>query len=89
MVVEGIENKVKKLIYLNQQLSQENLELKEARAEMNEQIKELQAQSLELQDQINKLKVAKVLTGRDNFQARHQINELLREIEKCYTLLNR
>ena len=89
MVVEGIENKVKKLIYLNQQLSQENLELKEASVQLNETIKELQTQSLHLQEQINKLKVAKVLTGRDNFQARHQINELLREIEKCYTLLNR
>jgi len=89
LVVEGIENKIKKLIFRNQQLSKENQDLKNERSLQDEKIRQLTAKILELEDQINKLKVSKVLTGRDNLQARHQINELLREIEKCYTLLNR
>jgi hypothetical protein len=89
LVVEGIENKIKKLIFRNQQLNKENEDLKNERSLQDEKIRQLTAKILELEDQINKLKVSKVLTGRDNLQARHQINELLREIEKCYTLLNR
>lgn len=89
LVVEGIENKIKKLIFRNQQLSKENQDLKNERSLKEEKIRQLTAKTLELEDQINKLKVSKVLTGKDNMQARHQINELLREIEKCYTLLNR
>jgi hypothetical protein len=89
LVVEGIENKIKKLIFRNQQLSKENQDLKNEHSLQDEKIRQLTAKILELEDQINKLKVSKVLTGRDNLQARHQINELLREIEKCYTLLNR
>jgi len=89
LVVEGIENKIKKLIFRNQQLHKENQDLKNERSLQEEKIRQLTAKTLELEDQINKLKVSKVLTGKDNLQARHQINELLREIEKCYALLNR
>lgn len=89
LVVEGIENKIKKLIFRNQQLSKENQDLKNERSLQEEKIRQLTAKILELEDQISKLKVSKVLTGKDNLQARHQINELLREIEKCYTLINR
>ncbi len=89
LVVEGIENKIKKLIFRNQQLHNENQDLKNERSLQEEKIRQLTAKTLELEDQINKLKVSKVLTGKDNLQARHQINELLREIEKCYALLNR
>ncbi len=89
LIVEGIENKIKKLIFRNQQLQNENRDLKNERSLQEEKIRQLTAKTLELEDQINKLKVSKVLTGKDNLQARHQINELLREIEKCYVLLNR
>jgi archaellum component FlaC len=89
LIVEGIENKIKKLIFRNQQLSKENQDLKSERSLQEEKIRQLTAKTHELEDQINKLKVSKVLTGKDNLQARHQINELLREIEKCYVLLNR
>ncbi len=89
LVVEGIENKIKKLIFRNQQLQKENQDLKNERSLQEEKIRQLTAKVHELDDQMNKLKVSKVLTGKDNLQARHQINELLREIEKCYTLLNR
>jgi len=89
LVVEGIENKIKKLIFLNQQLHKESQDLKNERSLQEEKIRQLTAKTLVLEDQINKLKVSKVLTGKDNLQARHQINELLREIEKCYALLNR
>ena len=89
LVVEGIENKIKKLIFRNQQLSEENQDLKNERSLLEDKNRQLTAKILQLEDQINKFKVSRVLTGKDNLQARHQINELLREVEKCYALLNR
>ncbi|MBW6478352.1 MAG: hypothetical protein K0B37_02920 [Bacteroidales bacterium] len=89
LIVEGIENKIKKIVFRTQQLSKENQDLKNERSLQEEKIRQLTAKILEMEDQMNKLKVSKVLTGKDNLQARHQINELLREIEKCYVLLNR
>lgn len=89
LIVEGIENKIKKLIYRNQQFDQENTTLKQSLADLETKFNDLTAYSKTLEDQINKLKVAKTLTGKDNLQARQQINEMLREIQKCYSLLNR
>lgn len=89
LIVEGIENKIKKLVYQNEQLHQQNAELKRQLEDLKSEKETLTAHSRNLEDQISKLKVAKSLTGRDHFQARQQINEMLREIERCYALLNR
>jgi chromosome segregation ATPase len=89
LVLDGIENKVKKLVFSNQQLKEENRKISELRDDLQSQVSQLKEKIAELEDRINKLKVTKVLTGEDTLQARLQINELLREIDKCYSLLNR
>ena len=89
LVVEGIENKIKKLAFNNQQLKKENLDLHDEKQVLEERNQDLAARIQQQEEVINKLKVAKVLSGKDNLQARQKINELLREIEKCYALLNR
>jgi chromosome segregation ATPase len=89
LVLDGIENKVKKLVYSNQQLKEENKKITELRDDLQLQVSQLKEKIAELEDRINKLKVTKVLSGEDTLQARLQINELLREIDKCYSLLNR
>lgn len=89
LVVEGIENKIKKLAFNNQQLKKENLDLQDEKQVLEERNQDLAARIQQQEEVINKLKVAKVLSGKDNLQARQKINELLREIEKCYALLNR
>ncbi len=89
LVLDGIENKVKKVIFHNSELKEENQKLLNQQQELEDQITQLTEKNRNLEDQIDKLKVAKTLSGKDNFQARQQINDLLREIDKCYALLNR
>jgi septation ring formation regulator EzrA len=89
LVVEGIENKIKKLFLINQHLQNENQQLKKEKSELTDMLEQSGEKARQLEEQINRLKVAKILSGKDHLQARQQINELLREIEKCYALLNR
>jgi septation ring formation regulator EzrA len=89
LVVEGIENKIKKLFLINQHLQNENQQLRKEKSELTDLLEQSGEKVKQLEEQINRLKVAKILSGKDHLQARQQINELLREIEKCYALLNR
>ncbi len=89
LVLDGIENKVKKLVFNNQHLKEENKKISEQKSELEHQMSALKVKIVELEDNINTLKITKVLSGEDTLQARLQINELLREIDKCYSLLNR
>lgn len=89
LVLEGLEHKVKKVIFKNQQLENLNTKIAEKNKNLESEILAQQAKISELEETIIKLKVSKVLTGQDTMQARQQINELLREIDKCYSLLNR
>jgi SMC interacting uncharacterized protein involved in chromosome segregation len=89
LVLDGLENKVKKLVFINQQLKEENKRISNQKINLDKEIAELKKQISDLNHQNNTLKVSGALTGRDTLQARQQINELLREIDKCYSLLNR
>ena len=89
LVLEGIENKVRKLIFSNQQLKEEKKQLSDKNQELQKQIEVLKNRISQLEDDNNKIKVARQLSGHDTMQARQQVNELLREIDKCYSLLNR
>ncbi|MFW6352159.1 MAG: hypothetical protein ACOC2E_07205 [Bacteroidota bacterium] len=89
LVVEGIENKIKKLHYTNQELKQEKAELLESIRIKDEKIAGLSKRFQQLENDFNTLKVAKSIAGQDQLQARQKINEMLREIQKCYSLLNR
>lgn len=89
LVVEGIENKVKKILLLNDELRNENNTLKEQVEALKHEIDALKLQNDQLKEEFNQLKVAKSLSGYDTDHARQKINEMLREIQKCYALLNR
>lgn len=89
LVVEGIENKIKKVLYRNQELSNENELLKKQIAELQSEIDTLEEDKSQIREELKKIKIAKTLSGYDTSHARHRINEMLREIQKCYSLLNR
>ncbi len=89
LVLEGIENKVKKLLYNHNQLVEENKRLSLMNEGLETEVVHLKSRIAELENDLNRLKVAKFISGEDTFQARQQVNELLREIDKCYSLLNR
>ena len=89
LVLEGIEHKIKKVVFKNQELEILNKKITQRNKNLESEILAQQAKISELEETIIKLKVSKVLTGQDTMQARQQVNELLREIDKCYSLLNR
>lgn len=89
LILEGIDNKIKKLIFSNRKLKEENQKITEQKQNLEQKVEQLTTRIAELEDSMNKLKIARVMTGEDTFMARQQINELLREIDKCYSLLNR
>jgi len=89
LVLEGIEHKIKKVVFKNQELEILNKKITQRNKNLESEILAQQAKISELEETIIKLKVSKVITGQDTMQARQQVNELLREIDKCYSLLNR
>ncbi|MFW5793242.1 MAG: hypothetical protein ACOCWC_03085 [Bacteroidota bacterium] len=89
LVVEGFENKIKRLFLKIDQIKKENDYLKRETDELKSQLKQKENQISLLEQKLQELKLAKTLEKSDPFQAKQKINDLLREIEKCYALLNR
>lgn len=89
LTVEGIINKTQKLILRNLQLKEkvENLEAKQQ--QLVEQLKEKALEIKMLEEKLSNSFLSKSFEKTDSLQARQKVNELLREIEKCYALLNR
>ena len=89
LLVEGIENKVKKLTVRNGQLN-------EKIGSLENDIRELQAALVRAEQKIKQmdremtvLEAARSFDSTDTHRAKQKINELLREIEKTTVLLNR
>ncbi len=89
LILDGINNKIKNLILNNRKLKEENRKIADQKQNLEQKVEQLTNRIAELEDSMNKLKIAKVMSGEDTFRARQQVNELLREIDKCYSLLNR
>jgi uncharacterized protein YigA (DUF484 family) len=89
LIVEGIINKVKKLTVRNKQLKDRIFELENENARLVEELESQAARNDQLEQRIGAVQTAGLLDAEDSFQAKQKVNELLREIEKCYSLLNR
>jgi hypothetical protein len=88
LLLEGIEVKLKKLRLHNKGLKEKVLVLEREKLGLQES---LQSQKLfieQLEQRIAHLQAAKTIEGKDSVQAKQKVNELLREIDKCYELLN-
>ena len=89
VIVEGIGNKVKKLILRNVQLKDKLLQAEIEHTGLRDKITEQQKQIEALQNQVATMQLAGLLNDGDTVLARQKVDELLREIEKCQVLLNR
>ncbi|MFO7874945.1 MAG: hypothetical protein R6U62_10735 [Bacteroidales bacterium] len=89
LLVEGIQNKVKKLVARNKQLHQQVSGLQEQKQALQEEVEAQRQRIDELRQGLINTEVARLVEEDDAFGAKQKINELLREIEKCYVLLNR
>jgi chromosome segregation ATPase len=90
IIVSGLEYKIKKIVDLQNQASNENQKLKQEIHEIKNIIEDQKVIITNLEEKIKVLKIAKTLeaAGKDNNQAKLKINELVREIDKCIALLN-
>lgn len=89
VLVDGIEDKILKIISINKKLKIENEqkinEINTLKANLAEQEKLIQA----LENKLEIVKTARSLESKEGaVEAKAKINDLLREIDKCIGLLN-
>jgi predicted nuclease with TOPRIM domain len=88
-LVSGIEFKIRELTDKKDKLEKEHQVLLEENKALKSKIEEdkLNINQLEYRNQI--IKFAKVLEGKNgSTKAKHKLNELLREVDRCIGLLN-
>ncbi len=89
LFLEGIENKIKRLIIKQKSLIEQIEALKAEKGEKDRLIADQLSRIEELEKKIEVVGSAKALSSEDNTIARHKIDEILRDIDKCLVLLNR
>ena len=83
-----VKNNFEKLIALYEARTAENERLKEELRQCREALDELRKQKEELESEIETRKLAEAFSGGgDRIAARGKIDKLVREIDKCITLL--
>ncbi len=82
--------RVRQMVLQYQELKKENDELYQLVDERDEEIKKLQKQVTQAQNDYNSLKMAKMIEigDGDMESAQKRINKLIRDINKCITLLS-
>ena len=91
LVVEEVKANIEKIIGICEELRGRNVALKEANGLLEKTVNEQQGEIKELHGTIEMLKMAKSLAVSDGktTDAKLKINELVREIDKCISLLNK
>lgn len=82
--------RVRQLILQFNEVKKENQELYDMVGQRDEEIKQLKAQLSQTQNDYNSLKMAKMLeiTDEDLETAQKRVAKLIREVNKCITLLS-
>lgn len=90
-IINNIELKVGKLIEKSNQLTAEKNSLRQNNDALNAQLQEKEKQIVALQDKVKLMNISKsVDTSEEDVKAtRLKINEYVREIDKCISLLNK
>ena len=89
IIVSEIELKLRKMLDEKQQLAVENRRLVEENAALEKENLALRQSTVELQDKINKSTIVNALDNEGEVEeARKLIKELVREIDRCVSILN-
>ncbi len=88
LMLEGIQHKVKRLMVVNKSLREQINSLQNERNALSEQLESQKQNNEQLKEDMLHLRAAKSLGGEDSLMAKQKVNELLREIDKCYKLIN-
>ncbi len=89
-LINTFATRVRQMILQYKEVRKENQELYAMVDERDERIRELQAQLAHIQHEYDTLKMARMLqvTDGDLETARKRINKLVRDVNKCITLLS-
>ncbi len=90
-IISALNSKANKMISVIEKLKTENLELKSELEKVNSGLKNKELDVHDLNVKYENLKLAKViqLSGNDLHDAKIKVNRIVREIDKCISLLNR
>lgn len=89
VIVSEIELKLRKLVDAKNKLSVENQRLAEENAALEQENRALRQSAAELQDKINKSTIVNALDNVGEIEeGRKLIKELVKEIDKCVSILN-
>ena len=90
-ILEGIKGKIQSAKERMREQTDENTQLKQKNDDLQQLIHQKQSLIDELEEKNQRLSMVKsiVANDQDSHDARIQINRIVREIDKCITLLNR
>lgn len=90
-VLNSIKEKVHLLMSNNSSLKEQNIQLETKVSELKNTLEEQNAEIENFNEKVKMLKMAKSLGGdsEKNTEMKLKINELVREIDKCISLLNK
>lgn len=89
-VITNFETRVRQLILRFQDLKKENLELYAMVEKAEQEVKNLEAKLTQKENDYNALKMAKMMTITDGDleSAKARVQKLIREVNKCITLIS-
>ena len=89
-LIGSFEGKLRHLMFLFDELKQENADLKLLLSKKDEEIKQLEQSRKELEARYTDLKTARTISlyDRDIKDTKQRLTGLVREIDKCIALLN-
>ena len=89
-LIGSFEGKLRHLMFLFDELKQENADLKLILAQKDEEIKQMEQSRKELEARYTDLKMARTISlyDKDIRDTKQRLTSLVREVDKCIALLN-
>jgi hypothetical protein len=90
-IVNLLDEKIKKLILIHEELKMENTRLMSEKTELGHAISLKDNEIVELRNKYEQLRLAKLLVSgsEDVHSAKLKVNRIVREIDRCVALLNK
>ena len=90
-IIESIESKEKRVIFLYEELKKEKEELTLEKMQLEQKVSNYQVQLKKLQEDLQILKISKSvnISEEELKNNRQKINKYVREIDRCIELLNK
>jgi len=90
-IMRDVKDRMHQIISLYQNMKEEKRRLVHEKMDLMERVESLSQENEQLKHRYNTLKLAKSISGEEqnSHQAKIKINQIVREIDKCISLLNK